>query len=54
MASTHPFGELLLREPELGAVLHDQTRERLVGREELLLSTVLHAFPGSATSSVAG
>jgi hypothetical protein len=51
MARSHPFGELLLREPELGAVLDDQARERLIRREALLLGLVLRAFPGSAISS---
>jgi hypothetical protein len=37
MTCTHPFGELLLRESQLGAVLDDQTRQRLVGGEALLL-----------------
>jgi hypothetical protein len=53
MARTHPFSELLLGKPELGAVLDDQARERLVGREALLLGAVLRAFAGSATRSVA-
>jgi hypothetical protein len=53
VARAHSFGELLLGEPELGAVLDDQARKRLVGREALLLRSVLRAFPGSTTGSVA-